>query len=92
MSNRFVINLEKNFKIEKNHPYTICFKATCPTYHHGIFNLKYTGTELLYDVTLPKDYMDEVLLKMQEYFKYGPFDKNVVKEVLNEQMQFCVED
>lgn len=89
MSTYFVINIEE-FKLKKNHPNTIFFKATCPVFAKGVFDLEYTGPDLYYKVSLPSDYMDKVCKEMQEVFGYGPFDRSKVKQAMKEHNQFQI--
>ena len=89
MNTYFVINLEE-FKLKKQHPCTIYFKATCPVFSHGIIDLEYTGPDLKYNASLPADYMDKVCEEMQDVFGYGPFDKDKVKLAMKEQRQFRI--
>lgn len=85
-----VINLNQtDFTIEKRHPYTIIFKATCPVYRNQEFELTYTGTELNANISLP-NYMDEFKNVIQEHFGYGPFDKKDIMEKLKAKFQFKV--
>ena len=85
-----VINLDpRKFVIRKTHPYTIEFKATCPTYCMNEFSLKYTGTELTTNVPLP-DYMDRFKIQFQNWFSYGPFEKEDIRNKLNGKAQFSV--
>ena len=83
------INLKSNdFKFDKKHPYTIEFKATCPTYRETEFVLKYTGTELTTTVALP-DYMDSFKILFQNWFGYGPFEKEDIKNKLKRKSLVC---
>ena len=89
MNTYFVINLE-DFKLKKDHPFTIFFKATCPVFNHGVIDLEYTGPDLKYKASLPSDYMDKVCEEMQDVFGYGPFDKNKVKQAMQKHRQFRI--
>ncbi len=85
----FVLNLIV-YKISKKHPYTILFKATCPTFHNNEFDLKYTGTELDYTISLPDSYMNIILKEMQNIYGYGPFDNEKVKKCFESNKRFSV--
>ncbi len=86
----FVINLE-NFELMKNHPYTLNFEATCPTFCSEIFELVYTGVELSCPaVALPANYLKKICVELQKHFGYGPFDEEKVAQALQEHAQFRV--
>lgn len=89
MNTYFVINLE-SFKLKKQHPYTIYFKATCPVFLHGEIELEYTGPDLKCNASLPADYMDKVCDEMQDVFGYGPFDKEKVKLAMEKKRKFRI--
>ncbi|WP_033152010.1 hypothetical protein [Pseudobutyrivibrio ruminis] len=85
----FVINID-DFIIEKAHPYTIVFKATCPVFHNATFDLRYTGSDIEYNVSLPEEYMDKVRSKMQEVFGNGPYNHAKIKKLLSSNRQFRI--
>ena len=89
MKTYFVVNIE-DFELKAEHPYTIYFTATCPTFHHEVFNMEYTGPDLNYTVSLPSDYMEKICKEMQGVFGYGPFERDKVEVAMNQKRQFRI--
>ena len=91
MNPHFVINLV-NYKLNKAHPYTIFFEATCPGFREGKFELEYCVTDLRCNLPLVLGNENKILQEMVKKFGYGPFNKQDVKQALGICCQIRIEE
>lgn len=92
-TNYYVVNLE-DVIIEENHPYTLIFKGSIPTFgsSNKLYTFKYDGSITYTDASMPEQVKRDFEKQLWNDFKYGyKFDINKVKAQLERESQYRME-